>query len=62
MGLLAAGVADQDVQSAQLLDSLGHQLLAEGLLAQVAGNGDALRPACLISCITSCASGSSVGR
>ena len=37
-----AGVADQDVEPAEPFDRLRDQLLAEGLVAQVAGNGDAV--------------------
>ena len=36
--LLAPGIVDQDVQSAQALHRLLHHLLAEGLVAQIAGD------------------------
>ena len=38
--LLATGVVDQDIQPAQLRDGAFDHLLAEGLLAQIAGDGD----------------------
>ena len=41
--LLTAGVADDDVEAAELTHRIGHQALAERFLAQVAGDGDALR-------------------
>jgi hypothetical protein len=39
MGLLAARVVDDDVEAAQAAHRLFYELLAECLVAQVAGNG-----------------------
>ena len=41
MGLLAAGVADEMSRPPRPLHGVGHQLLAERLVAQVAGNREA---------------------
>ena len=41
MRLLAAGVADHDVESAQPVHRIVDQLLAEGFVAQIAGQGQA---------------------
>src|SRR5687768_4447856 len=43
--MLLAGVVDEDVEPAELIDRLLHRALAEGLVADVAGNRD--RPAAL---------------
>ena len=42
--MLLAGVVDEDVEPAELIDGLLHRLLAELLVADVAGNGDRLAP------------------
>ncbi len=39
-GVLAAGVADEDVEAAELGYGVGDEFLAEGFVAQIAGEGD----------------------
>jgi hypothetical protein len=39
---MSSRIGNQDIEAAQLLHRVGHQLLAEFLVAQIAGQGDAL--------------------
>jgi hypothetical protein len=60
-GLLARGVVDDDVEAAEALARTVDPLPAEFFVAQIAGDRKAMRPSALISSMTSCASGPSVG-
>ena len=42
--LLAAGIADDDVEAAESLDRAADQIRAEFLVAQIAGDGEPVRP------------------
>ena len=61
--MLLAGVVDQDVEPAELLDGRRDQLLAVRLVRRSPGHGDGLAPGLLDRArTTSLASASSAGR
>jgi hypothetical protein len=44
VGVLLAGIVDEDVEAAELIDGLADRGLAKGLVADVAGDGERLAP------------------